>query len=268
MTEEEEAETQAEAEAAGTAAKKAAPPLRPPAPETRCAEAAAQATVLENSSAALRAAGLTEKADELATEAARLRKTAASAPPPGQRLDSQQRFLARAKGRATKAASEIEQAQAMLEKAQATLEEAQHAKHAADKEVEEAETKLDTLKKDLAATGAAMDDGEGSTPKENEATEAELSRLRALLQRVENDRDAAHLAAGRTAPEPQNELTREEEAELEELLRKEQEAFATALTSGTATAQRAGALAVLTARLEGARTKRRRVGEEAGIPPQ
>ena len=73
----------------------------------------------------------------------------------------------------------------------------------------------------------------------------------------------AILAAGQALPEPE-EQTHEAEATLEEQLKAAQEAFAAALATGSTTAQQAGELAVLTARAEATRSKRRRVAAHTG----
>ena len=229
---------------------------RPPAPEARCAEAAKQAAALETSSAALRTAGLAEKADELDAEAARLRKVAASTPPPGRRLDLLQGFVARAEGRALKAAKELE----TMKKA---FEEAESAKAAADKEHEDAKQQLETLKRDLAAADTEMPDADGNTQVTVAGAEPELARLRSQLRQAETARDAAFLASGHAAPQPSVPLTREAEAALEDKLKKVQANLTAALGSGTSTAQQAGEFAVLTAQLEAARSKRRRAEGDA-----
>ena len=233
---------------------------RAPAPEERTAKANAQAEALELSAASLRTAGLPDRAAEQEAEAARLRKQAAAAtPPPGRRLDELEGYLARCQRRARTAA-------AATQTAETALAEANKAQAEADTEERDATAKLEQLRADLTRSDVAMPDASAKEPGEATEAEAELAKLRAVLRATEEQRDAAHLAAGHPPPEPEEPLSREAETELEEKLQEAQTALAAALGRGTATAQQAGELAVLTARLEAARSKRRRVTAEESAP--
>ena len=167
---------------------------RPLAPEERCAQTEAQAAALEGSAASLRQHGLAERAAELEAEAAQLRKRT-PAPAPGRRLDQAEGYLRRCQGRAAKSAEATAAAEEELRKAkllQAT----------AEKDAREADEQLQKLRKDLAGgADAAMPDA--GAQEASGTAEAELADLRALLRRTEEERDAAHLAAGRAPPEPQ-----------------------------------------------------------------
>ena len=175
-------------------------------------------------------------------------------PPPGRRLDDLEGFLARCQGRARKAATATE----ALENA---LLEAKRAQAEVDAEEREAAAKLEQLRAELAHADASMPDVD--VAETASAAEAELAKLRARLHRTEAERDAAHLAAGCAPPEPQTALSQEAEAELEAQLQEAQRTFAGALAGGTATARQAGELAVLTAQVEAARSKRRRASADA-----
>ena len=222
------------------------------APEERCAQTEAQAAALEGSAASLRKHGLAERAAELDAEAAQLRKrTPALAP--GRRLDEAEGYLQRCQRRAAKSAE-------ATAAAEAGLEEAKRLQATADAAAREADEQLQKLRKDLAGVSdSAMPDADAG-----ENSGAELAELQALLRRTEAERDAAHLAAGCSPPEPQAALSREAEAELKARLAEAQRTFAEALANGTATAQQAGALAVLTAQAEAACSKRRRLWADTG----
>ena len=193
-------------------------------------------------------------------------------PPPGWRLDDLEAYHARCLARTRKAAAATKTAEDALAEAKKaaedTLAEAQKAQAEAETAEREAAAKLEQLRTDLARTDAAMPDAHGSDAAPGAhagegAADAELAALRTLLQQAVAARDAACLAAGQAPPEPE-EQTREAEATLEGQLKAAQEAFAAALSTGSATAQKAGELAVLTARAEAVRSKRRRVSAETG----
>jgi len=194
-------------------------------------------------------------------------------PPPGRRLEYLEAYHARCQARTRKATAATQTAEEALAEAKKAAEEAlagaQKAQAEAETAEREAAAKLEQLRTDLARTDAAMPDAHGSGGASPGATagegsrDEELAALRSQLLQAQAARDAACLAAGQAPPEPE-EQTREAEATLEEQLRAAQEAFAAALTTGSTTAQQAGELAVLTARAEAARSKRRRVSAHAG----
>ena len=179
---------------------------------------------------------------------------AAATPPPGRRLDELEGYLARCQRRAR------------TQTAENALTEAKKAQAEADTEERDATAKLEQLRADLTRSDVAMPDASAKEPGEATEAEAELAKLRAVLRATGEQRDAARLAAGHEPPEPEEPLSREAETELEEKLQEAQTALAAALGRGTATAQQAGELAVLTARLEAARSKRRRVTAEESAP--
>ena len=144
--------------------------------------------------------------------------------------------------------------------AEEALREAQRLQAAAEKEAREADEQLQKLCKVWAgAPDAAMPDADA----EKSTAETELAELRARVRRTEAERDAAHLAAGCSPPEPLAALSQEAEAELGARLAEAQRTFAEALANGRATAQQAGELAVLTAQADAARSKRRRLWADA-----
>ena len=97
-----------------------------------------------------------------------------------------------------------------------------------------------------------------------EHAERQLKELQAHSLNLQNELDAARLAAGRPSPEPAEALSHEAEAELEARLREAQRALSEALAGGTATAAQAAELAVLTAQLDATRAKRRRLAPSNG----
>ena len=103
---------------------------------------------------------------------------------------------------------------------------------------------------------------DAEAPEAGGTAEPQLAALRAHLRRTEEERDAARLAAGHALPEPREELTPEAEAELERQLKEAQAKLADALARGAASAQQTAELAVLTARLEATKAKRRRVAAD------
>lgn len=220
-------------------------PERPPAPEERVARAAAQAAALETSAAALRDAGLDEKAAELQAESTRLRKSCAALPP-GKRLDAKKAFVDRCEGRLARARQAASEAWAALERAQAQEDEAK-------KELVQAKAELDELRTEVVEGAAEPAEakplararwGSGEAPVD---TESELHSLRAKLQRTEAERDDA-LAAAQPVPATQDEMeVHELEAELAEERAKHKEVLK---AGGLPPAPALKQLADLTARLD------------------
>ena len=159
---------------------------RPPAPEARSAESAAQAAALESSAAALRAAGLGDRAAELDADAARLRKRVA-APPPGRRLDLAEAYCGRCEVRARKAADAVAAAEQAL-----ALAEQPHA--AALQELDDARAQVLKLRDDLAAGPATMD------TTDNGGADDFVASVRALADAVERWPAPGHVGTGPALP--------------------------------------------------------------------
>ncbi len=240
---------------------------RPLAPEARSAELEAQAAALTSSALALRTAGLLEKAKELETEAAALRKRAEPLPP-GKRLDAAEGFLKRCEARATKAA-DAEKA------AENALKTAREEKVKADKELLEAQDQLKALRKALAPereAGSKRPRWSDSEPPADEETkdattllqekEQELTKLREKLRQAE----AASAAPPRNTNEKKDEAAEDQEMadatnleNLEEELRKLLAEHARAAQEGLPEAKdpsRLRALADMTERVDNAKRRR------------
>ena len=235
---------------------------RPAGPEARCAEARRQADALQASAAALKEAGLADRAAELEKEAAEVRKRS-EVPPAGRRLDLAQAYLGRCEGRSRKAATAAEAVRKQLSDAEQVQQDA-------DKEVVEAQEQLEKLRAELAPTEAdtAMAAPEGEAEERLRTQEAELEQLRAALARAAGERDEA-LAAGRAQPGPAPPPLASEggaavERSLEELeaeLKRARAALQEALHEGGADAHDPARLRQLADLSERVGAKRQRTGQ-------